>query len=775
MFAVCLAQSVLAQTPSPTPTDKRGLGIQSAGPTSSTTTDQGSREAKPELVLQTGYNNIWGATRLVFSPDGRLLATGTMRSNMIKLWETATNRKLRDLSSSGQTSFALSPTFAFSRDSRLIAGSGGDQTIRVWDVMSGRELHSLDASQSTGFQGSMMAALGTYFIGFASDNRLVTISDSIRVWDLATGRELARFPHDVASVSGFIGTDGAITLSPDGTQLLMVTDNSSPEVRFVDLASGREVRRVKISGDEVDSMQLSFNADGHLLAGGVQNKRFKLWNLTTKKDHELAPVTKEFSLIKFSRDGRLVALSENYVVKLWDVATLRELPSLNVPNSGAFIQHGNAFMSFTEDGKRIATGGFLTDTIVWEVETGKRLSTLSGRTNMAYNVAFSADGNELGSGGMTRWDLRTGRGVRTAPATSEKMYGFASPDGRLLALMQPSSSEVPILESPSGRHLHTLKPSGEVGTVNKMRFSPDGTILAVIYGTRDDLRQTPTMDFSLGSQVKLWDVKSGRELRSISLNQIPMAAEFTADGKLIATIGSMGHFSLWDVQSGSKVRDLGSSPLGSYTPQPIKPGQMPKMPSADEIAAMMTNVIGTMSAGTMNQNVTSVAFTSDGRIVATGGVESKANIDLAGMMSAMMKGQQPKKGSKPIDPNDMFKDLKVEVTGQVKLWDVASGREIGVIKGHGRGVTKVAFSRDGKLLASAASDHTIRIWDVATRSALQTLRGHTAGIDSMDFTPDGRMLASASEDGSTFLWDTTTGEHLLTLISLDDGNEWMVV
>src|SRR6185503_20995949 len=82
-----------AQTPSPTPVDKRGLGIQDPSSTTNTTTDQRAREAKPELVLQTGYNNIFGATRMVFSPDGKLLATGTYRSNTIKLWETATNRK----------------------------------------------------------------------------------------------------------------------------------------------------------------------------------------------------------------------------------------------------------------------------------------------------------------------------------------------------------------------------------------------------------------------------------------------------------------------------------------------------------------------------------------------------------------------------------------------------------------------------------------------------------------------------------------------------------
>ncbi len=122
-----------------------------------------------------------------------------------------------------------------------------------------------------------------------------------------------------------------------------------------------------------------------------------------------------------------------------------------------------------------------------------------------------------------------------------------------------------------------------------------------------------------------------------------------------------------------------------------------------------------------------------------------------------------------------MKNMKVEAIGQVQLWDVASGREIAALKGHGKGVTSVAFSRDGRLLASGSTDNTIRIWDVGTRQELRTLKGHSSNIDSIDFSPDGRLLASASNDGSTFLWDTNTGEHLLTLISLDDGGEWMVV
>src|SRR6185503_12483045 len=181
--------------------------------------------------------------------------------------------------------------------------------------------------------------------------------------------------------------------------------------------------------------------------------------------------------------------------------------------------------------------------------------------------------------------------------------------------------------------------------------------------------------------------------------------------------------------SGSKLRDLTSSPMAKITAPVFTPGQRPSianMPNMADIAAMMENTIGGLAAGTMGRTVTSLAFSSDGRTLAIGGVESKTNI--AAMMNSAMSGQMggqrqkgQKKGSPQPDPNDLMKDLKVETVGQVRLWDVSTGSELGAIKGHGRGVTKVAFSRDGKLLASAGTDNTIKIWDVGTRAELRTL------------------------------------------------------
>src|SRR5262245_49750436 len=198
LLILILSGTAAGQSPSPTPPDQRGLGIQSASPTPTSQSGAQAREAKPELVLQTGYNNFFGATRMVFSPDGRLLATGTFRSNTIKLWETATNRKLRDLSGGGQSSPGIAPAIAFSRDGKLVAASAGGNSVRVWDVMSGRELNSL-----AGSQGSMMASVGVFFLAFASDNKLVTASDAIRVWDLSTGRELRSLELSDPSLAGF--------------------------------------------------------------------------------------------------------------------------------------------------------------------------------------------------------------------------------------------------------------------------------------------------------------------------------------------------------------------------------------------------------------------------------------------------------------------------------------------------------------------------------------------------------------------------------------------
>jgi hypothetical protein len=99
----------------------------------------------------------------------------------------------------------------------------------------------------------------------------------------------------------------------------------------------------------------------------------------------------------------------------------------------------------------------------------------------------------------------------------------------------------------------------------------------------------------------------------------------------------------------------------------------------------------------------------------------------------------------------------------VKLWDAASGQELRALKGHTDAVESVAFSPNGRHLASASRDQTVKLWDAASGQELRALNGHTDAVESVVFSPDGRRLASASSDGTVKLWDATSGLELYSL------------
>ncbi|MEH1860309.1 MAG: serine/threonine-protein kinase [Nostoc sp.] len=267
---------------------------------------------------------------------------------------------------------------------------------------------------------------------------------------------------------------------------------------------------------------------------------------------------------------------------------------------------------------------------------------------------------------------------------------FQSADKVMQAMGMESKTQNLKLPNPPWRCLDTLtEHSGTLSSVNALAISPDGYTLA---SGSDD------------KNIKLWDLNTQKVLASLSGHSHAVkSVAFSPDGKILATASDDKTIKLWEVET------------------------------LKEICILLGH----------SHAVKSVAFSPDGQILASGSWDKT-----------------------------------------VKLWDVNTGTEICTITGHQLQVNSVAFSPQGQLLASASYDRTIRLWQIPVLegsqrefqnrpcySLLSTLSGHAWAVLTVAFSPNGKILATGSDDNTIKLWEVNTGQLICTFV----GHSWSVV
>jgi WD40 repeat protein/DNA-binding CsgD family transcriptional regulator len=225
---------------------------------------------------------------IVFSPDGRILATGREGGGWI-LWDAVTGQAIRRFGE-GETKFGV---LAFSPDGRWLA-TPGDAVVRLWDIETGTESRHFEGSSDwvneLAFSPDgryLAAAFGTYT--GASEGG--TSDTSLRVWEINTGEEIHRLEHP-AQVTG-------VAFSPDGQTLYSSAYDGA--LREWDFASGRELRR--LVGSESGLVKMALSADGSYLISGAYSGEIVVWNLETGEQLRRFRVDGEPDSVAFSPDG----------------------------------------------------------------------------------------------------------------------------------------------------------------------------------------------------------------------------------------------------------------------------------------------------------------------------------------------------------------------------------------------------------------------------------------------------------------------------------------
>ncbi|HTU21914.1 MAG TPA: sigma factor-like helix-turn-helix DNA-binding protein, partial [Gemmataceae bacterium] len=511
--------------------------------------------------------------------------------------------------------------------------------------------------------------------------------------------------------------------------------------------------------------------------------------------------------VAFTPDGKsLVSGGFDGWAFLWDVATGKRLRAFR----------GGSINSVAIDpkGKTVALADFSDGKVIlYELATGKELATCPGHRGGTEIVVFSPDGKWLASAGKDKeiggkdnrirvWDAATLREVRSWQVDRVALYQLRfTPDGKGLAATICSGgtkNEFRFWDAATGEERPRRGPLADA-RLGTFCFSADGKTLLTGGGS------------IYGELLQLWDLATGKEIRTVArieggIKKIAL----TPDGKsawVITDYWPGNHKpQQWDLSTGKqllslphpsyirKIEDFALSPDGKH----LATGTY----SHDVFLWDTRTGRRSFDFGGHRFLITSAAFTPDGQQLWTGGYDQTIRLwSAASGEQLRLLSQEGNKGGAvrtlALRPDGKMLAASLIHTEDndprkkhcdVRLWDLTSGKERQLRHGHGDWVTAIAFSPDGRILASRGEDpnirqmlarrgekqtihQTIRLWDVAAGKERARLRCEEAGADGIAFSPDGRHVISALDKETIGFWDVQTSRLIRRLsVGQSSGN-----
>ncbi len=551
-----------------------------------------------------------------------------------------------------------------------------------------------------------------------------------------------------------------VAFSPEGRTV--ASAGADGAIRFWDLSTGESAARFRVINEsgpfrEVIAQSVAYSPDGFTLAIGRQGGLVQLWDLATGKERVRFHAHKDIVWgIAFAPDGLTFATGSDLDprIRIWDTATGREKRTLEF-DAGP-INYPS--LAFSPDGKYLALGACSRGTdnnaiYIWSLLGESRPTIIrDAHRGRLVNLAFALEARVISCGWGARrirdpqgnkpddvsipqiriWDANSGQKLSDLdPGAIEGMSGVAlDRDARTLVSVHRDRVVVWNLSSGTIIRTMTIVPDKTPGKrCPGIALSPDGKTIAVNRGDQT---------------LRLWDLATGKPLfrQNDAHESVIRGAAIAATGGLVATGDDNGVIHLWDSRRAKVVRRL---ELGS--------------------------------------RVWAVRFAPDGRTFAAAGdsFASHSGESTPGIVRIWDQGdfslRRELRLEVPATVLEFARDgRKVAVVSDViDVFDVASGKKEAEFPGHAEETRAIAFSPDGKTLASAGRDMTLRFWDLATSRSTREIQidGHRAGSsaswpkipDTLGSAVFARDLATAATSGfgdQLLAWDLKAGRPTRT-------------